>query len=120
MVFPVVAIAGLSIALPRGGDRPWAVEAIDLDIARGEILCVVGESGSGKSVLASAIMGALPRGLRRSAGSIRFQDQEITTLSEPRLREIRGRHIAMIFQEPMASLNPAIRVGRQIEEVLQI
>jgi peptide/nickel transport system ATP-binding protein len=117
---PVVAIAGLSIALPRGGDRPWAVEDIVLDVARGEILCVVGESGSGKSVLASAIMGALPRGLRRTAGSIRFRGAEITTLPERQLRAIRGRHIAMIFQEPMASLNPSIRVGRQIEEVLEI
>src|SRR5580692_7965322 len=101
MVSPVVAISCLSIALPRGADRPLAVEAIDLEIARGEILCVVGESGSGKSVLASAIMGALPRGLRRTAGSIRFQGEEITTLPERQLRAIRGRHIAMIFQEPM-------------------
>jgi peptide/nickel transport system ATP-binding protein len=116
----VVSISNLSIALPVGGDRPFAVEAADLDVQRGEILCVVGESGSGKSVLASAIMGALPRGLQRTAGKIRFQGEEITHLPEARLRELRGSRIAMIFQEPMASLNPAIRVGRQIEEVLEI
>jgi peptide/nickel transport system ATP-binding protein len=120
MAHPLVAIANVSVALPRGADRPYAVENFSLDIARGEILCVVGESGSGKSVLASAIMGALPRGLRRTKGSIQFQGSELTALSESRLRAIRGRHIAMIFQEPMASLNPAIRVGRQIEEVFEI
>jgi peptide/nickel transport system ATP-binding protein len=116
----VVSIQGLSIALPAGGDRPFAVENADLEVRRGEILCVVGESGSGKSVLASAIMGALPRGLRRTEGKIQFQGEEITALPEARLRELRGSRIAMIFQEPMASLNPAIRVGRQIEEVLEI
>jgi len=120
MADPVAAIAGLSIALPRGADRPYALENFSLDIGRAEILCVVGESGSGKSVLASAIMGALPRGLSRSQGSIKFQGDELTTLSGSRLRAIRGRHIAMIFQEPMASLNPAMRVGRQIEEILEI
>ena len=117
---PVIEIEGLSIALPRGADRPWAVENVSLDVGPGEILCVVGESGSGKSVLASAIMGALPRGLRRVKGGIRFLGEEITRLPERRLRALRGRHIAMIFQEPMASLNPAVRVGRQVEEVLTI
>ena len=116
----VVDIRGLSIALPQGGDRPFAVEDVDLEVRRGEILCVVGESGSGKSVLASAIMGALPRGLSRTQGTIRFQGEEVTALPEARLRELRGARIAMIFQEPMASLNPSVRVGRQIEEVLEI
>ncbi len=116
----VVSIEGLSVALPPGGDRDFAVEAVYLDVARGEIVCVVGESGSGKSVLASAIMGALPRGLRHAAGRIRFDGLELTTLGERDLRAIRGRKIAMIFQEPMAALNPSIRIGAQIEEILEI
>ncbi len=116
----IVEITDLHIALPKGADRHWAVEAVSLAVAPAEILCVVGESGSGKSVLASAIMGALPRGLRRASGNIRFKGEEITRLPESRLRAMRGRDVAMIFQEPMASLNPAIRVGRQIEEVFEI
>ncbi|MCX7382956.1 MAG: ABC transporter ATP-binding protein [Alphaproteobacteria bacterium] len=120
MSAPVVAIENLSVALPPDGDRPFAVEDISLAVAPGEILCIVGESGSGKSVLASAIMGALPRGLRHAAGRIVFAGQDLARLPESSLRGIRGRQIAMIFQEPMAALNPAIRVGAQIEEILEI
>jgi len=116
----ILRIDGLSVALPSGADRRWAVEALSLEVNRGEILCVVGESGSGKSVLASAIMGALPRGLRRSAGRIVFRGDDLAAMPERQLRSIRGRDIAMIFQEPTAALNPAIRVGQQVEEVFQI
>ena len=116
----VVAIHHLSVALPSDGDRPFAIEDISLAVGRGEILCVVGESGSGKSVLASAIMGALPRGLRRTTGTIQFAGQDLAQLPEDKLRAIRGRQIAMIFQEPMAALNPSIRIGKQIEEILEI
>ncbi len=115
-----VAIEKLSVALPSDGDRPFAVEEISLEVAKGEILCVVGESGSGKSVLASAIMGALPHGLRHAEGRIIFGGRDIAALPEQELRAIRGRHIAMIFQEPMAALNPAIRIGEQIAEILEI
>jgi len=120
MAEPVIRIRDLTVALPRGADRAYAIEGVDLEIARGEILCVVGESGSGKSVLASAIMGALPRGLRRVSGRISFLGDDITALTEAALRRIRGRQIAMIFQEPMAALNPAIRIGAQVEEVFDI
>ena len=116
----VVSIEHLSVALPTDGDRPFAVEDVSLAVARGEIVCVVGESGSGKSVLASAIMGALPRGLRHAGGEIRFDGLDLAQLPERNLRAIRGRKIAMIFQEPMAALNPAIRIGAQIEEILEI
>ncbi len=116
----VVTIEGLTVALPRDGDRAFAIEDVSLSVGRGEILCVVGESGSGKSVLASAIMGALPRGLRLAEGRIGFGGEDLAVLPEARLRAIRGRQIAMIFQEPMAALNPAIRIGAQIEEVLEI
>ncbi len=117
---PILRIDRLSVALPPGADRRWAVEGASLDVNRGEILCVVGESGSGKSVLASAIMGALPRGLRRTAGRVLFQGQDLAHMPERQLRAIRGRDIAMVFQEPSAALNPAIRVGQQVEEVFQI
>jgi len=111
MSVPVVIIRDLRVALPKGADRPFAVEDVTLEVAAGEILCVVGESGSGKSVLASAIMGALPRGLTLAGGSIRFKGEEVTTLPEAALRAMRGRDIAMIFQEPMASLRcwPSMR-----------
>ncbi len=120
MTEPVLRIEKLSVALPRGADRALAVDDVSLDIAPGEILCIVGESGSGKSVLASAVMAALPRGLRRTGGRITFRGQDLSGFSERRLRALRGRDIAMIFQEPMAALNPAVRVSRQVEEMFAI
>jgi peptide/nickel transport system ATP-binding protein len=116
----ILEVAGLSVALPKGADRPFAVEDASFELRRGEILCVVGESGSGKSVLSSAIMGAPPKGLRVTSGSIRLGGQELSTLPDRALRRIRGNRIAMIFQEPMAALNPAIPVGRQVEEVFEL
>jgi peptide/nickel transport system ATP-binding protein len=117
---PILAIEDLSVALPKGADRAFAVEKASLDLRRGEILCIVGESGSGKSALAGAIMGAPPPGLRVSAGSIKLNGEELTTLTERAWCRVRGNRIAMIFQEPTAALNPAIRVGRQIDEVLEL
>jgi peptide/nickel transport system ATP-binding protein len=116
----ILAIHALSVALPTGADRAFAVENASLELRRGEILCIVGESGSGKSALAGAIMGAPPPGLRVSAGSIKLNGEELTTLSERAWCRVRGNRIAMIFQEPTAALNPAIRAGRQIEEVLEL
>jgi peptide/nickel transport system ATP-binding protein len=117
---PILTVDGLHVALPKGADRPYAVENISFTLRRREILCVVGESGSGKSVLASAIMGAPAKGLKLAGGKIQLRDREITTLSERELRHIRGNRIAMIFQEPSQALNPAIRVGKQIEEVFAL
>ncbi len=117
---PVLRIEALSVGLPPGADRALAVDDVTLDIAPGEILCVVGESGSGKSVLASAVMAALPRGLQRARGRITFLGEDLTRFSERRLRALRGRDIAMIFQEPIAALNPAVRVGQQVEEMFAI
>ena len=115
---PLVAIEGLTVRLPQGSDRLRAVNSIDLDIAPGRILCLVGESGSGKSVTAHAIMGLVPKPLVCS-GSIRFDGQNLIGLAADRHRAIRGQRIGMIFQEPMAALNPVRRVGRQIEEVFR-
>jgi peptide/nickel transport system ATP-binding protein len=93
------------------------VEHVDLKIGKGEIHAVVGESGSGKSVTALAIMGLLPaRTSRISDGRIMFRGRDLTRLSRRALRDIQGRDLAMVFQEPMTSLNPAFKVGDQIAE----
>ena len=118
---PVLEVTNLTVAIPHGGDRANAISDISLSVAAGEIVCVVGESGSGKSVTAQAVMALLPRGqLRIAGGSIRLEGEELTTKSEPDLRRVRGRRMAMVFQEPMTALNPVERVGDQIGEVLEI
>jgi len=117
---PILTVEGLTVALPQGADRPLAVDNVSLDLRRGEILCIVGESGSGKSALSGAIMGAPAPGLKVVGGSVRLGEQELTRLSERAWCRIRGRRIAMIFQEPMASLNPVITVGAQIMEVFEL
>ena len=116
----LLRVEGLRVALPKGADRPWALDDVSLDVQRGEILCLVGESGSGKSVLASALMGALPRGLRRTQGRVLFGGDDLAALPERRLRALRGNSIAMVFQEPMAALNPALTIAAQVEEVFAI
>ncbi|HET8728260.1 MAG TPA: ABC transporter ATP-binding protein [Alphaproteobacteria bacterium] len=115
----LLQVQELTIDLPAGGDRPHAVRDVSFDLHNGEVLCLVGESGSGKSVTASAIMGLLPKPyVRPSAGAIRFEGRDLLGLSEDGLRRIRGARIAMIFQEPMAALNPVMRVGDQVAELL--
>ena len=117
---PILTIADLRVALPKGADRSFAVERASLDLRRGESLGIVGESGSGKSALAGAIMGAPPPGLRGSTGSIKLNGEELTTVSERAWCRVRGNRLAMIFQEPTAARNPAICVGRQINELLEL
>lgn len=96
-----------------------AVDGVSFDVHAGETLAIVGESGSGKSVTSLSIMGLLPKDIGRvSAGSIKLHGREITTLSEAEMREIRGKEIGMIFQEPMTSLNPVHTVGMQIAEMV--
>jgi peptide/nickel transport system ATP-binding protein len=116
----LLAVRGLTVALPAGGDRADAVHAIDFAVEPGESLCVVGESGSGKSVCAAAIMGLLPPALRVRGGSIDFEGVDLLKLSATGLRALRGARIGMIFQEPMTALNPLMRVGEQIAEVLTV
>ncbi|PWS38163.1 peptide ABC transporter ATP-binding protein [Falsiroseomonas bella] len=94
------------------------LEGVSFDIAEGEVLGVVGESGSGKSMTALAIMGLLPIG-GRAAGRITFQDRDLLTLPERAMQRLRGDSVAMIFQEPMSSLNPVLTIGEQIAEVLR-
>ncbi len=115
----LLSIQDLTVALPAAAERAHAVENISFDLSHGEILCVVGESGSGKSVTAQAVMGLLPATLKPTSGKILFGDEDMLKLSESRLRRIRGERISMIFQEPMTALNPLMRVGDQISEMLQ-
>ena len=96
-----------------------AVDGVSFDLAPGETLCVVGESGCGKSVTALSILGLIPAPPGRiEGGRILFQGEDLVAASEARLREIRGNQISMIFQEPMTSLNPVMRIGDQIAEAL--
>ncbi|MER8381730.1 ABC transporter ATP-binding protein [Mesorhizobium sp. M0815] len=118
-VRPVLSVSGLSVAV-RGeeGDRD-VVSDLTFDLMRGETLCIAGESGSGKSMTALAIMGLLPQPAARiRSGSIRLGDQDLAALSESGMRRIRGDRIAMIFQEPMTSLNPVLSIGRQLTEAI--
>lgn len=92
------------------------LNGIGFDIGRGEILCVVGESGCGKTTLAMSVLGLLPAGGRVSGGEIRFEDRDLCALPEKEMTHIRGNEIAMIFQNPMSSLNPTMTVGHQLME----
>ena len=101
----------------RFGNGTEAVRGISLSVARGETHCLVGESGCGKSVTSLAVMGLLARGAVRTAEAIRFEGRELSGLSERDMSRLRGDAMAMIFQEPMTSLNPAYTVGSQLAEV---
>jgi len=117
---PLLRIDDLHVALPEGSERHHAVQKVNLELARNEVLCVVGESGSGKSLTARAVMGLLPRPhVRIEKGSIHFGDEDLAKVSEARLRAIRGSDISMIFQEPMTALNPVMTIGAQIDEVFR-
>lgn len=97
-----------------------ALNGVSLSIKEGEVLGLVGESGSGKTVLSHSILGLLPRNGQVSSGRVLWKNRELQGLSEKELRPIRGKEIAMIFQDPQASLNPVYPVGRQIEWVLKL
>ena len=117
----VLDIRNLSVVLPKGSDRQYAIENIDLQLRQGEVLCLVGESGSGKTITALTIMGLLPGPrLYASGGEILFRDEDLLRTTLERLREIRGNEISMIFQEPMVALNPLMAIGKQIDEVMRI
>jgi peptide/nickel transport system ATP-binding protein len=119
MIDPVLAIEKLTLALPAYADRSYAVENVSLSIGSGETLCVVGESGSGKSMIAHAVMGLLPEAVKPQRGSIRLAGRDLLSLDAGAMQDVRGREIGMIFQEPMTSLNPVMRVGQQIIETFE-
>ena len=111
-------LRNLSISLPAGADRAQAVSNVSFAVERGEILCLVGESGSGKTVIAHSVMGLLPKTLHRIGGEIFLEKENLSIAREPRLRQLRGARMAMIFQEPMTALNPVMTCGEQLDELL--
>ena len=116
---PVLEVRNLSVTLPKGADREFAVDKVSFTVNPGEIVCLVGESGSGKSVIAFTVMGLLAKALKPSSGEILLQGENVLTASEDRLRELRCTRMSMIFQEPMTALNPVMTCGEQIDEVLR-
>jgi peptide/nickel transport system ATP-binding protein len=116
----VVAVSGLGIGLPAGGDRDWAVRGVTLEVRAGETLCLVGESGSGKSVVAQAIMGMLPRALPLREGRIALQGAALPPQRDAAYNRLRGPKMAMVFQDAAASLDPVQRAGHQLEEILEV
>src|SRR4051812_17195080 len=117
---PMLEVRNLSVSFPVGAER-WvpAVRDLSFSIAAGECLGLVGESGSGKSATALAIMRLLPPSARTS-GEILLENRDLQQLPEDGIRAVRGRRIAMIFQEPMTALNPVMRVGEQVAEAVTV
>jgi peptide/nickel transport system ATP-binding protein len=115
---PLLCVKDLTIDIVRSKTNFSAVTNISFEIEAGEILGIVGESGCGKSLTALSIPGLLPQAVKADSGSIVFEGQELLTLPEQELCRIRGNEISMVFQEPFLSLNPLLRIGRQIEESL--
>ncbi|WP_170327537.1 ABC transporter ATP-binding protein [Ruegeria arenilitoris] len=115
---PILEVDGLNTTFHRGGQPLPALRDVSFSVARGEVLGLVGESGSGKSVTLRSIIG-LARRYGDVTGEVRWQGQDLVQMPDRALRQIQGREIAMIFQEPMTSLNPLLTVGLQLEETLR-
>ncbi len=118
----LLEVRGLTVELPTAAGWVRPVNEVSLRIAAGESVGLVGESGSGKTMLSLAIMGLLPPGARVSGEATLAAEssaKKLTALSEQEWREVRGGQIAMIFQEPMTSLNPVMRIGAQVEEAIR-
>jgi len=111
---PLISIRSLGVDFHTKAGVAHVLRDVDLDIPRGQIVGVVGESGSGKSTLASAVLGLLPANLAAIRGEIRLDDVDLLMMPPDETRRIRGRRIAMIFQDPMTSLNPVFTVGTQM------
>jgi peptide/nickel transport system ATP-binding protein len=116
---PLLELRRLAVSFATDDGTVHAVDGIDLSLARGRTLGLVGESGCGKSVTSLAIMGLLPPENSKVGGEVRFEGRDLLTLDADTIRDLRGARLAMIFQEPMTSLNPAYTVGDQIVEAIQ-
>jgi oligopeptide/dipeptide ABC transporter ATP-binding protein len=115
---PLLSVRHLTVAFETRRGAFNAITGVSFDIQPGRTLGIVGESGSGKSVTAMTLMQLLPDSARITAGTVQFGGRDLTTLPERQMRAVRGRQIAMVFQDPMASLNPILTIGRQLTEPL--
>ncbi len=121
MTAPLLEVKGLTTRFRTERGELTAVDDVSFSVAAGQTLAIVGESGSGKSVTAMSLMRLIPNPPGQiAAGEVLFEGQDLLKLSEPQMRSIRGNRIAMIFQEPMSSLNPALTVGLQIAEPVNV
>ena len=117
---PLLSVRDLRVTFNRHGEEPFrAVDGVSFDVRPGQTVGLVGESGCGKSVTSLAIMGLLPGRGNRVSGSAIFDGEDLLTLSPSAMRDRRGSEIAMIFQDPLSSLNPVISIGRQVTEVME-
>ena len=116
----VLSVKNLSVNFSTDHGYVQAVRGVSFDLYRGETLCIVGESGSGKSVTSKTIMGILASNGRIVNGSIMYEGEDLTKVSEDEFHRIRGHKIGMIFQDPLSSLNPIVRIGKQITEAMLI
>jgi oligopeptide transport system ATP-binding protein len=116
---PLLSVQDLRVEFWTSRGTIYAVNGISFDIAPGETLGIVGESGCGKSVTALSLLGILPRAGKVRSGSALFGGRDLLKLSDSEMRSVRGREIAMIFQDPMTSLNPVLTIGRQLRESLE-
>lgn len=117
---PVLRVEGLRVEFSAHPAPVQAVRGISFSLCAGETLAIVGESGCGKSVLCKAVCGILPRSGKITAGTVLFQGRDLTRCTETQLCSLRGKEVAMVFQDPMGSLDPTFSVGDQIAEVLRI
>ncbi len=117
---PLLSVQELVVSFGKKGKATEVLHTISFDVHENEILGIVGESGSGKSVTSLSIMGLLPKKTAHTSGRILFENKDLLKTDEKEFRAIRGKEIAMIFQEPMSALNPSLKCGKQVSEILKL
>ncbi|MCY3837392.1 MAG: ABC transporter ATP-binding protein, partial [Gammaproteobacteria bacterium] len=118
MTQPVLSIERLEVSYSTRAGSVRAVRAVSIEIAPGKVLGLVGESGCGKSTLAFAVMNHMPSNAAVTAGRILFRSRDIVRMNARELKRLRGNEIAMVYQDPMAALNPSLKIGPQLTEVV--